>query len=82
FLGAYSSEPVGDYFAGPNHTLPTSSTAHFFSALSVKDFLKRTSIISYTKKRLEKTGERIAQFADAEGLDAHAQAVRARLKKY
>lgn len=79
FLGAYSSEPVGDYFAGPNHTLPTSSTAHFFSALSVKDFLKRTSIISYTKKRLEKTGASIAAFADAEGLDAHAKAVRARL---
>ena len=79
FLGAYSSEPVGDYFAGPNHTLPTSGTARFFSALSTKDFLKRTSIISYTKDRLIKTGNDIAYFADAEGLYAHANAIRVRL---
>ncbi|MFQ3596946.1 MAG: histidinol dehydrogenase [Chloroherpetonaceae bacterium] len=79
FLGAYSSEPVGDYFAGPNHTLPTSGTARFFSPLSTKDFLKRTSIISYTKTRLMKTGDDIAYFADAEHLQAHAEAIRVRL---
>jgi len=79
FLGHYSSEPVGDYFAGPNHTLPTSGTSRFFSALSTKDFLKRSSIISYTKEMLSATGEQIAQFADAEGLQAHAEAVRVRL---
>jgi histidinol dehydrogenase len=81
FLGAYSSEPIGDYFAGPNHTLPTSGTARFFSPLSTKDFLKRTSIISYTKAQLMKTGDDIAYFADAEHLQAHAEAIRARLKR-
>ncbi len=81
FLGAYSSEPVGDYFAGPNHTLPTSGTARFFSPLSTKDFLKRTSIISYTKARLTQTGDDIAYFADAEHLQAHAEAIRVRLKR-
>lgn len=80
FLGEHSSEPVGDYFAGPNHTLPTSGTARFFSALSTKDFLKRTSIIQYTKARLLKTGESIAAFADAEALPAHAEAIRIRLR--
>ncbi|PIO48135.1 MAG: histidinol dehydrogenase [[Chlorobium] sp. 445] len=79
FLGEYSSEPVGDYFAGPNHTLPTSGTARFFSALSTRDFLKRTSIIQYSKTRLMKTGKDIAAFADAEELDAHAEAIRIRL---
>lgn len=79
FLGEYSSEPVGDYFAGPNHTLPTSGTARFFSALSTRDFLKRTSIIQYSKTRLMKTGKDIAMFADAEELDAHAEAIRIRL---
>lgn len=81
FLGAYSSEPVGDYFAGPNHTLPTSGTARFFSALSTKDFLKRTSIISYTKARLMQTGNDIAYFAESEKLQAHAEAIRVRLKR-
>ncbi|MDX2130113.1 MAG: histidinol dehydrogenase [Chloroherpetonaceae bacterium] len=81
FLGRASSEPVGDYFAGPNHTLPTSGTARFFSALSVRDFQKRTSIIAYTNKRLERTGPLIAEFAEREGLFAHAGAIRARLKK-
>ncbi len=81
FLGAYSSEPVGDYFAGPNHTLPTSGTARFFSPLSTKDFLKRTSIIFYTKARLMKTGDDIAYFADAERLQAHAEAIRVRLTR-
>lgn len=79
FLGEHSSEPVGDYFAGPNHTLPTSGTARFSSALSTRDFLKRTSIIQYSKARLMKTGRDIAAFADAEELDAHAEAIRIRL---
>lgn len=80
FLGAYSSETVGDYFAGANHTLPTSGTARFFSPLSTRDFLKRTSIISYTKARLLKTGRDIAYFADAEDLSAHAESIRVRLQ--
>jgi len=80
FMGEYSCETVGDYFAGPNHTLPTSGTARFFSPLSVRDFVKHTSIISYSKKQLQHTGEKIAAFADREGLQAHAEAVRARLR--
>lgn len=79
FLGAYSSEPVGDYYAGPNHTLPTSGTARFFSPLSTRDFMKRSSVISYTRDMLMQTGEDIARFADSEGLEAHAEAVRSRL---
>jgi len=80
FMGGYSCETVGDYFAGPNHTLPTSGTARFFSPLSVRDFVKHTSIISYSKKQLLRCGEKIAAFADYEGLQAHAEAVRARLR--
>ncbi len=80
FLGRYSCETVGDYFAGPNHTLPTNGTARFFSPLSVRDFVKHTSIISYSKKQLKLTGEKIAAFADHEGLQAHAEAVRARVR--
>lgn len=80
FMGGYSCETVGDYFAGPNHTLPTSGTARFFSPLSVRDFVKHTSIISYSKEQLHKCGEKIAAFADCEGLQAHAEAVRARLR--
>lgn len=80
FMGGYSCETVGDYFAGPNHTLPTSGTARFFSPLSVRDFIKHTSIISYSKKQLQRSGEKIAAFADHEGLQAHAEAVRARLR--
>ncbi|WP_438943299.1 MULTISPECIES: histidinol dehydrogenase [Prosthecochloris] len=81
FMGSYSCETIGDYFAGPNHTLPTNGTARFFSPLSVRDFVKYTSIISYSAGELRKTGERIAAFADHEGLQAHAEAVRARLRK-
>jgi len=81
FMGGYSCETVGDYYAGPNHTLPTNGTARFFSPLSVRDFVKHTSIISYTRKQLMACGERIASFADREGLEAHAEAVRARLKR-
>ncbi len=81
FMGNYSCESVGDYFAGPNHTLPTNGTARFFSALSVRDFIKHTSIISYPKEQLAAAGEKIARFADYEGLQAHAEAVRVRLRK-
>ncbi|NTU97237.1 MAG: histidinol dehydrogenase [Chlorobiaceae bacterium] len=80
FMGGYSCESVGDYFAGPNHTLPTNGTARFFSPLSVRDFVKHTSIISYSKQELKHCGEKIASFADREGLQAHAEAVRARLR--
>lgn len=81
FMGSYSCESVGDYFAGPNHTLPTNGTARFFSPLSVRDFIKHTSIISYSKEQLALSGEKIARFADRENLQAHAEAVRARLRK-
>ena len=80
FMGSYSCETVGDYFAGPNHTLPTNGTARFFSPLSVRDFVKHTSIISYSKRQIHSNGEKIASFADYEGLQAHAEAVRARLR--
>lgn len=80
FMGHYSCETVGDYFAGPNHTLPTNGTARFFSPLSVRNFLKHTSIISYSKRKLLACGENIASFADREGLQAHAEAVRERLR--
>ncbi|SDZ34585.1 histidinol dehydrogenase [Evansella caseinilytica] len=79
FLGAYSSEPVGDYFAGPNHVLPTNGTARFSSPLNVEDFTKKSSIISYSKAALEAHGEKIAAFARLEGLEAHARAVEKRL---
>ncbi len=81
FMGDYSCETIGDYYAGPNHTLPTNGTARFFSPLSVRDFVKYSSIISYSARELARTGERIAAFADQEGLQAHAEAVRARLRK-
>lgn len=80
FLGAYASEPVGDYFAGPNHVLPTGGTARFFSPLSVEDFLKRTSVIYATDRALQKWGPHIVRLAEDEGLDAHARAVAKRLK--
>jgi histidinol dehydrogenase len=79
FLGPYSSEPVGDYFAGPNHVLPTSGTARYASALSVDDFIRKQSIISYTRARLRETGPRIIRFAEAEALTAHALAIQVRL---
>lgn len=78
FLGAYSSEPLGDYFAGPNHILPTNGTARFFSPLNVDDFMKKTSIISYSRNALEKVHEQVEMFADREGLTAHANSVRVR----
>lgn len=81
FIGEYSSEPLGDYFAGPNHVLPTSGTAKFFSALSVDDFIKKSSIISYSREALEKVYRDIEQFAECEKLTAHANSVRVRFEQ-
>ncbi len=78
FLGSYSSEPLGDYFAGPNHVLPTGGTARFFSPLSTGDFVKKSSVISYSREALEKVKDDIIRFAEAEGLTAHANAIRVR----
>ncbi len=78
FLGEYSSEPLGDYFAGPNHILPTNGTAKFFSPLNVDDFRKKTSIISYSREALEKVHEDIELFAKSEGLTAHANSIKVR----
>ncbi len=80
FIGEYSSEPLGDYFAGPNHVLPTNGTAKFFSPLSVDAFYKRTSIISYSREALASAAEDIAEFAEAEGLTAHAKSIRVRFE--
>ena len=80
FLGTYSSEPLGDYFAGPNHVLPTNGTAKFFSALSVDDFIKKSSIISYSKEALEPIYKDIVQFAECEQLTAHANSIRVRFE--
>ncbi|WP_185645307.1 histidinol dehydrogenase [Listeria booriae] len=81
FLGAYASEPLGDYFAGPNHVLPTSGTARFFSPLGVADFCKRTSFISYTKDALAKEKDAIVLLAEKEGLTAHARAIQIRFEE-
>ena len=81
FLGSYSSEPLGDYFAGPNHVLPTNGTAKFFSPLSVDDFIKKSSVISYSKEALEPIHEDIIRFAEAEHLTAHANSIRVRFEK-
>lgn len=80
FIGEYASEPLGDYFAGPNHVLPTNGTAKFFSALSVDDFIKKSSIISYSREALEKVHEDIEQFAECEKLTAHANSIRVRFE--
>lgn len=81
FLGTYSSEPLGDYFAGPNHVLPTNGTAKFFSALSVDDFIKKSSIISYSREALEPIYKDIVQFAECEQLTAHANSIRVRFEE-
>ena len=81
FIGEYSSEPLGDYFAGPNHVLPTNGTAKFFSPLSVDDFIKKSSIIAYSKEALEKVHEDIESFAAAERLTAHANSIHVRFNK-
>ena len=80
FLGDYSSEPLGDYYAGPNHILPTNRTARFFSPLSVDDFVKKTSIISYSRAALEKVHNDIELFAKQEGLTAHANSIAVRFE--
>ncbi|MDY2700487.1 MAG: histidinol dehydrogenase [Suilimivivens sp.] len=80
FLGEYSSEPLGDYFAGPNHILPTNGTARFFSPLNVDDFLKKTSIISYSQDALSKVHRDIELFAEKEGLTAHANSIKVRFE--
>ena len=81
FIGEYSSEPLGDYFAGPNHVLPTNGTAKFFSALSVDDFIKKSSIIAYSKEALQAIHEDIEHFAEAEKLTAHANSIKVRFEK-
>ena len=80
FLGEYSSEPLGDYFAGPNHVLPTNGTAKFFSPLSVDDFIKKSSIISYSREALEPIHKDIESFANAEHLTAHANSIKVRFE--
>ncbi len=81
FLGEYSSEPLGDYFAGPNHILPTNGTAKFFSPLSVDDFVKKSSIISYSREALAAVHADVELFAEAEGLTAHANSVAVRFEE-
>lgn len=81
FLGEYASEPLGDYFAGPNHVLPTNGTAKFFSPLSVDDFIKKSSIISYSREALEPIYKDIVQFAESEQLTAHANSIKVRFEE-
>ena len=81
FIGEYASEPLGDYFAGPNHILPTNGTAKFFSPLSVDDFIKKSSIISYSKEALQKVHKDIESFAKAEQLTAHANSIHVRFEE-
>ena len=81
FLGEYSSEPLGDYMAGPNHVLPTNGTAKFFSPLNVDDFVKKSSLISYSREALEEIHEDIIQFAEAEQLTAHAKSIAVRFRE-
>lgn len=81
FIGEYSSEPLGDYYAGPNHILPTNGTARFFSPLNVDDFMKKTSIISYSKEALSRAHKDIELFAEKEGLTAHANSIKVRFEQ-
>ena len=80
FMGKFCPESLGDYIAGPNHTLPTSGTARFSSPLSVDDFIKKTQYTYYTKEALQKVAQEIAVFARAEGLEAHARAALIRVE--
>ncbi|MHB8170198.1 MAG: histidinol dehydrogenase [Thermincolia bacterium] len=80
FLGSYSPEPVGDYLAGPNHVLPTGGTARFYSPLDVDTFMKKSSVIAYSRQGINKYGQQIVKLATVEGLDAHANAVKVRLE--
>ena len=81
FIGEYASEPLGDYYAGPNHVLPTNGTAKFFSPLSVDDFIKKSSIIGYSREALERVHKDIEAFAEAEHLTAHANSIRVRFEE-
>ncbi len=81
FLGSYSPEPLGDYYAGPNHVLPTGSTAKFYSVLNVETFMKKTSIIAYSQKGLEQAADDVIMLASAEGLEAHARSIKVRVEK-
>jgi len=81
FMGRYCPEALGDYFAGPNHTLPTSGTARFSSPLSVDDFIKKTQFTYYTQEALAAVGEKVAFFAEKEGLSAHARSAVIRLEE-
>lgn len=81
FLGEYASEPLGDYFAGPNHILPTNGTARFFSPVNVDDFIKKTSIISYSREALRQVHQDIELFAQSEGLTAHANSIKVRFEE-
>jgi len=81
FLGHYTPEPVGDYMAGPNHVLPTSGTARFFSPLGVYDFVKRSNILFYTEKALKDISRDVVEFANKEGLTAHANSIKVRFKE-
>ena len=78
FIGSNTPEPIGDYFAGPNHTLPTMGTAAFSSPLGVYDFVKRGSLLEYDRPAFEAVAEQVMQFADVEGLQAHGMAIRRR----
>ena len=80
FIGPYSSEPLGDYFAGPNHVLPTNGTAKFFSPLGVDDFIKKSSIIYYSREALKEIHQDIEAFAEAEHLTAHANSIKVRFE--
>ena len=81
FIGEYSSEPLGDYFAGPNHVLPTNGTAKFFSALSVDDFIKKSSIVYYSRSALQEIHKDIIRFASSEQLTAHANSIAVRFEE-
>jgi histidinol dehydrogenase len=81
FLGHYSPESVGDYIAGPNHVLPTGGTARFFSPLSTDSFMKKSSLIFYTREGLDKVGEAVMQIADVEGLEGHGNTIKVRMAK-
>ena len=81
-MGDYTPEPVGDYIAGPNHVLPTAGTARFSSALSVDNFVKKTSLIRYSKAAFKREAKDIIRLAEIEGLDAHANAIKIRLDRF
>ena len=81
FLGQYAPEPLGDYYAGPNHVLPTSGTARFFSPLGVDSFIKKSSFIYYTREALEEASEDICRIARKEGLTAHSNSIEVRFEK-